>query len=68
MENEIIEPSVVSETSTGKEQVEQKPDEDKTAIQLRVSTAERLAKLKGFKESYDDVVVKLLDERTDRVV
>ncbi len=57
------------ETAKPVETVEQagKPD-DKTAIQITRATAERLIKLKGFKESYEDVIVKLLNERPDRVV
>jgi len=58
---------VVSESKEQMTEVAKQP-EDKTAIQVSVSTAERLAKLKGFKESYDDVIIKLLDERTDTVV
>jgi hypothetical protein len=39
-----------------------------TMITLRKTTAQRLMALKQLGESYDDVLVKLLDERTDKVV
>lgn len=41
------------------------PDEqvEKTQIQIRVKTAERLKKLVGFNESYDDVITRLLDAK-----
>ena len=65
MENEIVEAKIepVNEPNVEKIEPVAKQPNDKTAIQVSVSTAERLSKLKGFKDSYNDVLVKLLNER-----
>ena len=64
MESEI-ETGIKESVETPKEEIIENVN---TMITLRKTTAQRLMSLKQLGESYDDVLVKLLDERTDRVV